>query len=103
MYVMYCALIYFYLKDLTSNVIRKVRTLLLYIITSQVTCYVMYNPLTASMVSSHNTLANPIGSPSLALVSDVLAGSHDLSEDNRKLLDKLMFILINCEEKLPYQ
>lgn len=44
------------------------------------------------MASPHNTLAHPIGSPSLALVSDVLAGRHDLSEDNSKLLDKLMFI-----------
>lgn len=51
----------------------------------------MYNPHSYHpMVLSHKPQANPTGSASFSLVSDVL-GTRDLSEDKRKLLDKLMF------------
>lgn len=38
------------------------------------------------MVSSHKALANPIGSPSFSLVSDVLAGRRDLSGDKKEAI-----------------
>lgn len=62
----------------------------------------MYNLFIVFMVLFYNILVNFIGLFLFVLVFDVFVGSYDLFEDNRKLLDKLMFILINCEEKLFY-